>query len=564
VALSYHFQLGIEWKLTVGLLRAIVQLLLLGFVLLSFLFSVQSLPLILLYLAAMLLIAATEVTNRQVRTYDGQFWDAVTACFVGGGICGIFTSAVVFAPSPWWNPRVFVPSAGMIIGNSVSGPAVSMDRLLSDITDKKHETEVRLALGATGFEAMLPTVRAAVLAAMMPNLNTLAIVGVVSIPGMMTGQLLGGSTPLVAAEYQMAILFMITATTTISTYLAVVLATHHAVLSPEQRLTPERIRKVTGPKQSVDMAVLYGLRDAVMRGFAVCQRRMCCCLAYCAVPRAPAQNAVTTTTYSALPQSSRDLELTQLTRSSESGTMLRGERDGLQLVNSSIHGAVDQSPYKARYELHVVSTDPAISGAPILELRDLNIKSGELPLFDAERFTFTLHAGQRVSLEGNSGVGKTRLLRAIAQLDDSLCGTCTLQTIEGHGAAGAVSSTLTLLGHRERTERSVRADAASYALWRSRVMYIPQVHDWIFEWKTAFTAVQRQCVIGLASCGAHSPYAEYSRMCGYASAVAHSSTQALPPLTGTPLDLLKEAVRYKSRSGTVTIPESKCIYHLRG
>jgi putative ABC transport system permease protein len=508
VALSYHFKLGIEWKLTVGLMRAIIQLLLLGFVLLSFLFSVHSLPLILLYLAAMLLIAATEVTNRQVRTYDGQFRDAVTACFIGGGICGVFTSAVVFAPTPWWNPRVFVPSAGMIIGNSVSGPAVSMDRLLSDITDKKHETEVRLALGATGFEAMLPTVRAAVLAAMMPNLNTLAIVGVVSIPGMMTGQLLGGSTPLVAAEYQMAILFMITATTTISTYLAVVLATHHAVLSPEQRLTPERIRKVTGPKQSVDMAVLYGLRDAVTRGFAVLQRRMCCCLAYCAVPGAPAQNAVTTTTYSALPQASSSLELTQLTLSSGTGTMQRGELESLDaagiLDGSSIHGTAEHSPSRANYELHEVSTYSAVSAAPILEIRGLNIKSGELPLFDAGRFAFTLHAGQRVALEGKSGLGKTRLLRAIAQLDDSLCGTCTLQTIEGGGEARAVSSTLTLLGHRERTERSVKAEAASYALWRSRVIYIPQVrlHPLAaFEWNSSVTAVQRQCVVGLASCG---------------------------------------------------------------
>jgi putative ABC transport system permease protein len=517
VALSYHFKLGIEWKLTVGLLRAIVQLLLLGFVLLSFLFSVHSLPLILLYLAAMLLIAATEVTNRQVRTYDGQFRDAVTACFVGGGICGIFTSVVVFAPTPWWNPRVFVPSAGMIIGNSVSGPAVSMDRLLSDITDKKHETEIRLALGATGFEAMLPTVRAAVLAAMMPNLNTLAIVGVVSIPGMMTGQLLGGSTPLVAAEYQMAILFMITATTTISTYLAVVLATHHAVLSPEQRLTPERIRKVTGPKQSVDMAVLYGLRDVVMRGFAVCQRRMCCCLAYCAVPRAPAQNAVASTTYTALPQASSNLELTQLTLANEMGSMQRGGEAGLEaagmLDGSSIHGTAEQSPFRANYELHEVSTYSAVSAAPILEIRGLNIKSGELLLFDAERFSFTLHAGQRIALEGKSGLGKTRLLRAIAQLDDSLCGTCTLQTIEGRGAARAVFSTLTLLGHRERTERSVKADAAGYALWRSRVMYIPQVPLYpiaFCDWNRSVTAGQKQCVFGLASCGAPPPFAQHS------------------------------------------------------
>jgi hypothetical protein len=167
-------------------------------------------------------------------------------------------------------------------------------------------------------------------------------------------------------------------------------------------------------------------------------------------------------------------------------------------------GTAEHSPSRANYELHEVSTYSAVSAAPILEIRGLNIKSGELPLFDAGRFAFTLHAGQRVALEGKSGLGKTRLLRAIAQLDDSLCGTCTLQTIEGGGEARAVSSTLTLLGHRERTERSVKAEAASYALWRSRVIYIPQVrlHPLAaFEWNSSVTAVQRQCVVGLASCG---------------------------------------------------------------
>ena len=71
----------------------------------------------------------------------------------------------------------------MIIGNSISGPAVAVDRLLADVADKRHESETRLAFGATRNEAMLPAMRSAILAAMIPNLNMMSVVGLVSIPG---------------------------------------------------------------------------------------------------------------------------------------------------------------------------------------------------------------------------------------------------------------------------------------------------------------------------------------------------------------------------------------------
>ena len=76
-----------------------------------------------------------------------------------------------------------VPTAGMIIGNSISGPAVAVDRLLADVADKRHESETRLAFGATRNEAILPTMRSAILVALTPNLNTMSVVGLVSIPG---------------------------------------------------------------------------------------------------------------------------------------------------------------------------------------------------------------------------------------------------------------------------------------------------------------------------------------------------------------------------------------------
>lgn len=76
-----------------------------------------------------------------------------------------------------------VPTAGMLIGNSISGPAVAVDRLLADVAEKKHECETRLAFGANRTEAILPAMKSAVLAALIPNLNMMSVVGLVSIPG---------------------------------------------------------------------------------------------------------------------------------------------------------------------------------------------------------------------------------------------------------------------------------------------------------------------------------------------------------------------------------------------
>jgi putative ABC transport system permease protein len=490
LVLSYHLKLGIEKKLSIALARAVVQLLLLGFVLLNFLFSMNSLPLVAGYLVAMLLIAATEVINRQVRSYDGHYIDALISCTVSGGFCGIYASVVVFNPTPWWNPRVFLPSSGMIIGNSVSGPSVAVDRLLSEVTEKKHETEVRLAFGATGFEALLPTVRAATLAALMPNLNMLSIVGVVSIPGMMTGQLLGGSTPIVAAEYQMAILFLITTTTVLSTYLAVMLAIKHAVLSPEQRLTSERILKVTGPKRSIDAALIDGMYSAATIVLNTFSQR-CCCLAYCAPLWTPAAETGTRASsgtgthsaaaYSALPQSAL-LELPAMARSGginplQGTTTMVRERDeasGLEGTELDIEsGRLHRATYSVRINAEVLP-----HGTPLLEIQHLNIKSGELLLFDQEGFTLTLHAGERIALEGNSGLGKTRLLRAMALLDDCENGVLTIYSGQRDRVHGHNGSSVAVRGKGDRAQGQVEHAPVVYAHWRSRVLYIPQVRSW--------------------------------------------------------------------------------------
>jgi ABC-type iron transport system FetAB permease component len=126
--ISYHLKLDMERQILISVGRTIVQLLLAGFLLLGLIFSLQSPIAVFGYLLLMGLIAALEVTSRQVRTYVGHYGDSLTAVMLGGAGIGIFGSIFVFNPTPWWNPHVMVPTCGMIIGNAISGPALAVDR----------------------------------------------------------------------------------------------------------------------------------------------------------------------------------------------------------------------------------------------------------------------------------------------------------------------------------------------------------------------------------------------------------------------------------------------------
>ena len=171
IVISYHLKLQITKMIIISISRTILQLLLAGYVLLSFIFDMHSPVVVMAYLLVMMLIAAMEATGRQIRTYPGHFWHSLLAIMASGGLIGIYGAVVVYHPSPWWEPHVMVPTAGMIIGNAISGPALAVDRLLADVAEKRHESETRLAFGASRLESVLPTMRAAVLAALLPNLN---------------------------------------------------------------------------------------------------------------------------------------------------------------------------------------------------------------------------------------------------------------------------------------------------------------------------------------------------------------------------------------------------------
>jgi putative ABC transport system permease protein len=109
----------------------------------------------------------------------------------------------------------------MIIGNSMNAIAISLDRLFSDLLRRRSEVELLICLGATGKEASVDMYRDAIKAGMIPSINAMMGVGVVFIPGMMTGQILAGSDPLVAVKYQIVVMLMLVASTALGSLLDV-------------------------------------------------------------------------------------------------------------------------------------------------------------------------------------------------------------------------------------------------------------------------------------------------------------------------------------------------------
>ena len=150
-----------------------------------------------------------------------------------GGATFVFCGLVV-RYSPWYDPRYLIPLAGMIIGNSMNGASLAAERLAAEIRERREEVETAICLGATARQASTTAVRLAFSAALMPTMNTMAAMGIVSIPGMMTGQILSGTEPIIAVRYQIAIMCAITGAVAITSYLIVLLGYRHYFTAAHQ------------------------------------------------------------------------------------------------------------------------------------------------------------------------------------------------------------------------------------------------------------------------------------------------------------------------------------------
>ncbi len=212
--LSRRLQLGLEKRLAISALRTTVQLLLIGQVL-RILFGHASFVFVVAISMVMLSIAGREVMARQHRRLRGmQGWLLGTgSMFISSFSVAFIALAVIINNDPWYTPQYAIPLLGMLLGNTMNGIALSMDRMTETLWQQRQVVEQRLLLGETGIEATSEIRRQAMRSGMIPIINSMAAAGLVSLPGMMTGQILGGSSPMDAVKYQILIMFLIAAGT---------------------------------------------------------------------------------------------------------------------------------------------------------------------------------------------------------------------------------------------------------------------------------------------------------------------------------------------------------------
>src|SRR6185312_4464380 len=121
----------------------------------------------------------------------------------------ILALTTAIRPQPWYDPRYAIPLAGIVLGNVLNGASLALDSMLGGVVRERAAIEGQLALGATFGQAIRGLVRASVRRALLPVINTMSAAGIVTLPGIMTGQILAGMDPLEAAKYQILLIFLL-------------------------------------------------------------------------------------------------------------------------------------------------------------------------------------------------------------------------------------------------------------------------------------------------------------------------------------------------------------------
>lgn len=235
LALAARMKIGRTGEILVATVRMTVQLVAVGY-LLEFIFARPAWWITLLVLAVMETFAIRNVFARVKFPASPELKRVIVFSMLAGTLVVVFAFlGVIVGIRPWWEPRYFIPIAGMLVGNSMTGISLGFERLASGIRDNAPRIEGALMLGATPRAAAHRYARDAFAAAILPTINAMLGMGIVFLPGMMTGQILSGSSPVLAIRYQIAIMLGILAAVTITVFLMTELG-YRTFFSRDKRL----------------------------------------------------------------------------------------------------------------------------------------------------------------------------------------------------------------------------------------------------------------------------------------------------------------------------------------
>ncbi|MDU5105105.1 iron export ABC transporter permease subunit FetB [Clostridium sp.] len=219
VFISYKDKLDLEKEIIFSMIRAIVQLLIVGY-LLNFIFGLEK-PIFTIILIIVMVFNAALNTRKKKEIIENQLFISFISILIGTSITLgvlVLSKAIKFIPSE------IIPVAGMVVSNSMVALSLAYKNLINSYKNNGTAVEIKLALGANIKDASQDIIRESIKLSIMPSIDSAKTLGIVSLPGMMTGLILGGASPLLAVKFQIMVTFMMVSSTSFSVMMATYLS----------------------------------------------------------------------------------------------------------------------------------------------------------------------------------------------------------------------------------------------------------------------------------------------------------------------------------------------------
>jgi putative ABC transport system permease protein len=233
-AISWWQKLGLERNLCIGCLRTVLQLLLIGYIL-GWVIDAGNPYLVLAAITVQLAVTVWTAGSLVKPRLPGLSRVAFLALLPTYLVIMAVLILLIIQPPDWWNPRLVLTLGGMLLGNSLTGVVLAINRYRERLADQRDLVLARLSLGLAWRAAVVEQRRSAASTALTPTITSLMTVGLVAFPGMMTGQIIAGADPLVAVRYQIVVMFFITTAVALASTIALDMLTRRAKFETQRR-----------------------------------------------------------------------------------------------------------------------------------------------------------------------------------------------------------------------------------------------------------------------------------------------------------------------------------------
>lgn len=239
--LSLVLRLQVHRQILWASLRMVVQLIAVGY-LLRYVFALHHPGATLAIVVAMALIATREIATRPKQRFRGS--GSYVVSIAGVMLATIVTAGLALVtairPHPWYDARYAIPLTGIILGSVLNSGSITLDNLLGALKRERPAIEARLSLGEPFKNAVMPQVRESIRRGMLPIINQMSAAGVITLPGIMTGQIIAGMDPVEAVKYQILLMFLLAGASAVAALTIAFLALRR-LTDGRQRLRLDRL-----------------------------------------------------------------------------------------------------------------------------------------------------------------------------------------------------------------------------------------------------------------------------------------------------------------------------------